>query len=763
MLTWIVRGLAAIVVLALVAVLGAGGWLTSRFLLTQPKTEGVVTAPGLPAGARVVRDEYGVAHIFGETDEDVFFALGYVHAQERFFQMDLVRRSVHGTLSELFGERALTADARARIRGDHLVARRQLDTLDPDARASVEAYVAGVNARLGEGAPSPEYAILRKTPAPWRLEDTAALTVSFANTLMGSGVELNRMGLEGVLDGEQLDQFLTLFPDWAPTSIKDEDLARLFEGREPQGPAPASQAFGQPGAQPGSNGWIVSGERSATGAPILANDPHLALSSPSIWYYVRLELETGPVIGATSPGAPYVILGRNAHGAWGSTNAAYDVQDFVPADPADAVIREETIEIAGGDPVSLEVAVTPDGPILQPEYFNLPDNVGPLALRRTLDVATGDIGGAIYGMMRSTGWESFREALRGYSAPIQNFHYAGVDGTIGYMNAGLLPIRGEDGDWTGFVPFDDMPHVVNPQSGMIASGNNRVVSDAYPYPAPGRFFAYRAMRIEERLNERERHDLDSFADIQMDVTSSFARRLLPALRAARPETQAGIEALAMLEDWDGALPADRPEPLIYAAWISALNTALMADEFAEIDVFLSYPQWHLLDRAFTGDAGAWCDDVRTADPESCPVTLGRALDAAAAELTAEYGPDMTAWRWGEVRRAIWGHPLAGLPVIGSMFEASTPVGGDATTINVAGFGGGDFNARGGVSFRAIYDLSDLNNSRFIHGPGQSGHPLSPHHDDLVEMWANGAYFEIRDDWTPETAPDGARILELRPE
>jgi len=763
MLKWIIRILAGLIVLALAAALASAGWLGSRFILTQPKMEGVVSAPGLPSGATIVRDEYGVAHIFGETDEDVFFALGYVHAQERFFQMDLVRRSVYGTLSELFGERALSADARARIRGDHLVAQRQADMLNPAARASVEAYVAGVNARLAEGTPSPEYAILRKTPEPWRLEDTAGLTVSFANMLMGAGAELNRAALQDTLDEEQLDQFLTMFPDWAPTSIKDEDLARIFEGREPQGPGAAAQAYGQPGAQPGSNGWIVSGERSATGAPMLTNDPHLALSSPSIWFYARLELEDGPVVGATSPGAPYVILGRNAYGAWGSTNAAYDVQDFVPADPAGASIRQETINIAGGDPVVIDVAVTEDGPILQPEYFNLPENSGPLALRRTIDLGEGDNGGSIYAIMRSTGWQSFRNALRGYVAPIQNFHYAGVDGTIGYMNAGLIPIRDEDGTWTGFVPFEDMPHVVNPQSGMIASGNNRVVSDAYPYPAPGRFFAYRALRIEERLNAVERHDLDSFAGLQMDVTSSFAQRVLPALRSARPETQAGLEALALLEDWDGSLPPDRPEPLIYAAWIRELNRAVMEDELGEATGFLRSNRWHLLDRALTGDAADWCDDIRTAQPESCPVILGWALDAAAAELVAAYGEDMDAWRWGEVRGAIWGHPLSGLPLIGALFETSVPVGGDATTVNVAGFGGEDFNARGGVSFRAIYDLSDLNNSRFIHGPGQSGHPLSRHHDDLAEMWATGGYFEIRDDWTPESPPEGARTLRLTPQ
>jgi penicillin amidase len=348
---------------------------------------------------------------------------------------------------------------------------------------------------------------------------------------------------------------------------------------------------------------------------------------------------------------------------------------------------------------------------------------------------------------------------------MQNQHYAGVDGTIGYTTAGLLPIRDpQTGDWTGFVPFEALPRVENPAAGFIVSGNNLVAGSAYPYPLPGSYAVYRAPRIEAMLAAEERHSVDSFMAMQMDVHSELVSRILPALLGAEPESQLGAEALARLESWDGSLDADGAQALIISAWLRVLTNAIWADELGAAAPAFNQPRRAFLENVLMGDSSAWCDDIRTQWVETCPVTAGLALDAAMAETAQAFGRDLDRWRWGAAHEADFDHPLGDLPLIGPMFENRVAVPGDGSTVNVAHFsyGSGTYDVFHAASMRAIYDLADLNNSRFMHAPGQSGHPLSPHHGDLAARWAAGEYFQIRDDWTPDTAPDGARVLTLTP-
>jgi len=761
---WIVRGVAALIVLALIAALAGGGWLASRFVLTQPKLKGDVAVDGLSAGVTIVRDAHGVPHIFGETDADVYFALGYAHAQDRYFQMDLARRLVLGRLSELFGERAVTSDARARIRGDHLMAQAQLDNLSPDARAAIDAYAAGVNARLAEGVPAPEYAVLRQPVEGWSALDTAAMTVLLANDLVaGLGDEIASAELRDQLSPEQIEQFLTGFPDWAPTTLKDIDVAAATGAGSA---APLDGARAEPDISPGSNAWIVSGDRTGTGAPLLANDPHLGLSAPSIWYLARLELDHGPVIGATIPGMPSVILGRNAWSAWGFTNTGFDVMDLVPLSEAGPVTeRIETIAVHKGEPVEITVRTTPLGPVMDAAWFSAGGAFEePQVLRSAALDPRADTASAIHAIAHATNWEEFVEAGRGWTAPMQNMHYAHIDGTIGYATAGLLPLRDEDGAWSGYVPFEALPRVRNPEGGIIASGNNLVAGAAYPHPLPGNYAVYRAPRIEDALEAAPVHSIESFEALLTDVTSVHARRLLPALRGARPETQLGIDALSRLEMWDGTLSAEGAEGLIFAAWMRSLARAVYADELEDRFDDYNTSRRAFIDEVLNGDASRWCDDVRTAEPESCAVSAGRALDAAMAETVEAYGEDMDAWVWGEAHQALWDHPFTGQPVIGGLFTVREPMGGDGSTVNVAHFSfrTPGFDVFHAASYRAIYDLADLNRSRYMHAPGQSGHPLSRHYRDLAPLWAAGESFEIRDDWAPESAPEGARILRLTP-
>jgi penicillin amidase len=760
---WLKRG--ALGVLALTLVLLVGGlWLMQAFRASIPLEEGEVALDAAPGLARVVRDDNGVAHIFGDNDASVFFALGFTHASERFFQMDLIRRYVRGQLADLFGRDYLRIDARTRTLGYARLSEALEADLSVETRSAMDAYVAGVNARLRQGNVAPEYAVLRHTPAPWTLTDSAAVLISFADDLAaGAGDDMDRARLAKLLSPEQTLQFFAPYPDWAPTTLKDADLQPSVGEAALKGPQAESDN------QPGSNAWVVSGSRSETGQPLLANDPHLGLSTPSIWYYARLNLSFGPVVGVTAPGAPFVILGRNAHGAWGFTNTGFDVIDVVERD-ADRVSiseRRERISISGGaEVVEITVGETAEGPVMDPEWFDLEAfDSERVVIRRSTINAPGNRGAdAALALMKSTDWDSFVEAGRGYTVPMQNQHYAGVDGTIGYTTAGLLPIRDPaTGDWTGFVPFEELPRVVNPAGGFIASGNNLVAGEAYPYPLPGQYSVYRAPRIEAMIEAQEQHSLDSFARMQMDVRSEWVMRLLPALLQARPETEEGRQALGMLNHWDGRFSAEGPEGLIAAAWLRELSRALWADELGPAAEEFFEPRRAFLERVLTGSARDWCDNGETADEESCAATAGRALDTSMAEMAGRFGADMENWSWGQAHQADFDHPLGDLPVLGPMFENRVPVPGDGSTVNVAHFRypADNFDVFHAASMRAIYDLSDLNRSRFMHAPGQSGHPLSPHHGDLAEPWARGEYFEIRDDWSWEAPPDGARVLTLK--
>ncbi|WP_199200540.1 penicillin acylase family protein [Alkalicaulis satelles] len=768
MTKWAIRAGLALAVLALVSFTGITAYVVERFHASRPVMSGALALDGLGGTARIARDANGVAHIAGESDADVFFALGFTHASERFFQMDTARRFVRGRLAELAGADLIAEDARTRTLGLEQLTQDVTARLSVPMRAAVEAYTAGVNARLAQGRPAPEYILLRARPEAWSVEDSAAMVVFLAHYLaMGADEDMERARLEAMLSPQRLTEFMTGYPDWAPVQLHDDDIRDAF-GPVRVRPLPAPQdALSQADNPPGSNAWVVSGGHSATGRPLLANDPHLGLSTPSMWYLTRLELSNGPVIGASLPGAPFIVLGRNAHGAWGFTNTGFDVIDHIarPRDGLETTGRTEIIHVRGRrDPVEITVKETPEGPVLDPAWFDLSGFPSDTAVVRRSVVTHPDnrVADGVFAIMQSTGWEDFVEAGRGWTAPMQNMLYAGVDGTTGYATAGLLPLRDEDGDWTGFIAFEDLPRIVNPRGGVIVSANNKIASDAYPFPLPGQFDPYRAARIESLLAERELHDIASFKAMQMDVTSEHARRLLPVLLSATPESQLGVSALARLERWDGTLDADGPEGLIFSAWLRVLSAAIWMDELGPAGSWFVQPRRVFLDEVLTGEASHWCDDVRTDEIETCAVTAGLALDAAMAETAALFGRNIDAWRWGEAHQARFAHPLSDIPVFGRMFETRTPVPGDGSTVNVHHFSyaSGNYDSVHAANFRAVYDLADLNRSRFMTAPGQSGHPLSPHFRDLAERWAAGESFEIRDDWSPSDPPEGVKLLTL---
>jgi penicillin amidase len=765
-----------VLVMAVLVVSLWGGWTVWRFRASLPVVEGQERVEGLAGPVVIARDEHGVPHIFGASDADVYFGLGYAHAQDRFFQMDLTRRSIEGRLSEVVpafigGDAVVRADARARILGHHRAAQAIAENFDGPLAEAVDAYAAGVNAYLNSDGyvPPPEYVLLGIKPEPWDATDTAAVWVYMTEDLVaGLSEEYERRLLADKLSPAQIEELIGDYPRWGRRSLALPDMLAANPGLAGAAGAEGAGAGLEAGPTPGSNNWVVNGEHSRSGNPLLANDPHLGLRAPNVWYLARLALREGDVVGGTIPGGPVVVLGRNERIAWGFTNTGYDVADYVvaPGGAAATATREETIRVRFGKDVTITVREAAEGPILDPAYFNLaPFGEGvEVVLRSTANDLDNRSPQFSFAMMTARSWDEVVEAGRSFTAPMQNIVYADVDGNIGYLSPGRMPVRDAAGRWTGEIPYDDLPRVLNPASGIIATANNKVTPDGYPYDMPGEFSVFRIPRIQDRLAETALHDFESFRSIQLDVTSELALRLLPSIPRARPATDQGAAVQYMLEDWTG-LMNDSPEALVYAAWFEALHREIYADELGDLFPRFNGVRAVFIDRVLSGELSQWCDDITTPTDETCAETMGEAFDAAAAHLLETYGEDPTAWSWAKAHQAVFPHPLlTGFPLLDGLFTVRAPHDGDATTINVGhfSFAGEGFDTIHAASLRAVYDFSDLNRSRFMTAPGQSGHPLSPHYRDLAPLWASGSYVEIDTEWELRRPPPGMQTLELLP-
>ena len=531
----------------------------------------------------------------------------------------------------------------------------------------------------------------------------------------------------------------------------------------------------------GSNSWIVDGTRSATGRPILANDPHLGLSAPSTWYFVHLSWPGHDVVGATFPGLPIVVIGHNGYAAWGMTNTGPDVQDLFiekidPEDPDRYLspsgsrafeVRREVIEVKGGEDVVLQVRETRHGPVLEDGWEAArgalhPDHVLSLAWTtlRTDDL-TAQAGLALPG---ARDWERFVDAFRDFHSPQQSVTYADVEGNIGLLAPGRIPIRGtaahRDGmmprpgwdaryDWKGFVPFEALPRVYNPPGGVILSANHPVVERNDPHHITCEWSGgYRAERIVERLASRPRHDVESFRALQHDSVSNFARALLPRLLRVVPGPEAGQlarRARDLLEDWDGGMDPERPEPLVFHAWIWEFARLVSDDELGPLRSDAWGRKGPFVQRVLEKRA-LWCDDGATPRPETCDEMLVRSLVRATDRVAERQGDDPASWRWGREHLALGEHlPLSRTP-LARWFNLEGPAPGGIYSINAFSFETRDddsgFVSDHGPGLRVIYDLAALDRSLFIHSTGQSGHVLSPHYRDFEEPWRTGGYITI---------------------
>jgi penicillin G amidase len=698
-----------------------GPVLRSILRRSLPTLAGEIEVPDPVGGVEVLRDRFGVPQIFAETEHDLFFAQGFVHAQDRFFQMELQRRAGHGRLAELLGGRALEFDRLSRAVGFGRIARQSVSgTGAPEALAHLEAYSAGVNACLDAEPGPPELTLLRRRPEPWTPADTAAWSLVMA---------------------------------WS--------LSASWESKMPRPTAGVAGAQADPGASgAGSNAWAVAPERSASGSALLAGDPHLALGIPCLWYEVGLYGGRYGVVGASLPGTPGVVIGHNERIAWSVTAALTDVQDlyverFSKENPTlyehrgewlHAGKREEKIPVRGRrKPVTMKVRTTLHGPVITDVVGE--GSEGDLALRWAVPEPLGLVEAGL-AVNRARGKEEFLDALRGWQAPNQNFVYADRSGTIGWALAGPVPARrgGHRGDrpvrgwtgereWEGFLPFEELPREFGLESGLVASANE-APPDAERIPGaylPG----YRKARIEELLRATPRHALETFRDIQADLHCAPAHAL--ARRLAKPGASPNIPEglLGELATWDGRLDAaSRPGAVARVALEVLLGRAAgtRARPSSPVPSGVEATLANLVPETI-----ARLDDL----PEAA---LHSALEEAAGILAEACGPDPARWSWGALHQAELRHPLgvvAGLR--GLLNRGPYPAGGDANTVRLAAFGSGDEGGprfgpvTTGPNYRFVVDTGDWDRAWSIVSPGQSGHPASEGYDDQVDLWLRVRY------------------------
>ena len=794
---WLLRIAAGLVALVVI-VIGLVYYFASQSLPDYDQDHAV---RGLTAPVEIVRDQADVPHIFGNTDRDVFFGLGYAHAQDRLWQMTMMRRTAQGRLSEVFGARTVGIDRLMRRLDLYRLAMRSVEAQTPEARAALESYAAGVNARLAEindkalGRGAPEMFLFNAAVAPWQPGDSLALIKLMALQLSGhldnevlrarTSLMLNDAArLSDILPDAPgtgvaaLPEYATLFPDlprFAATSPAPDDPLWPFPRR------------GLAGA---SNAWAAAPSRSAAGGTLLANDPHLGFAAPSVWYLARLELGTGGVIGGTIPGIPAILTGRSARLGWGVTSSYLDDQDVYveklnPDNPEEYLTpqgykpfesRPSIIEIKDAAPITLTLRWTENGPVLPGSLYAL-DTVTPPGHVATLAWTALDPSDTTYSaalaMMRAETVQQAITAAEAYIAPSQNLTL--VDQTtiamktIGAMprrdprhqTEGRLPSQGWQAvnRWLGRLPYAANPEFLAPRGGILGNTNNKTLERPFPNHVSYLWGdTQRVNRWQKLMQSRQVHTRDSFIEAQLDRVSFTARSLLPLIggdlwftgQAApdgTPERQRQI-ALALLADWNGEMNEHLPEPLIYAAWMRALQKRLIADELGPLAPEFVHVEPLFLERVFRNidGAGIWCDVRQSAPVETCTDMARLALDDALVWIGERYGTALETLRWGDAHQATHDHPVLGeVPLLRYFVNIrQSTSGGDNTLLRgrTSGLDPEPFQNVHGAGFRGVYDFADPDSSVFIISTGQSGHFLSRHYDDQSQLWRRGEYIPM---------------------
>jgi penicillin amidase len=776
----------------LIVVLALGYWKIRR---SYPQVSGTVAVAGLAAPVEVVRDRWGVPHLFAQNERDLLFAEGWVHAQDRLWQMQFNRTVASGRLSTLFGEAPLPADRYLRTIGLRRAAEHDFHALSAETRGFLRAYADGVNAFLKthQGRLPIELTILGVDPEPWTPVDSLAWSRALSlNLSLNSVLELTRLQMAAKLSPTAIRQLLPPYPSEGPfilpspaqpvpalqaRSLRDtggSDFVRQLAAFVP--------ALGRPDRVWGSNSWVVHGSRTATGRPLLANDTHLGLAMPSVWYEIGLHGGRFDATGFSIAGIPFVIMGQNRRIAWGVTNLNADVQDVYlekldnPADPRKALfegrwedlrIEREAIPVKGKESVTLAVRYTRHGPLVNGVLPQWKDP-RPLAMRwaaaegsRLLD--------AISAVDRAANWPEFHQALSKWDTPSLNFTYADVDGNIGYQSTARVPLRppGQDGtmpvpgwtggfEWQGFIPYEDMPSALNPPAGFVVTANNKVVPDSYPYwltydwPPPER-----ARRITELLAADRRVSRDDMKRFQADVLLRYAGRmrshLLGAMAGVKPANDAERQALAAVRGWDLRFAKESVAPTVFSAWLRFLMPDTFQDELGEDGFKAAQPLLAMQTDMYADLLGRprdpWFDDKRTPRVETRDDVVRRSFSEAVEWLSDTAGGDPADWQWGKLHRISFKHQPLGMgpvPPLNWIFNsAALPVPGEGAAINaMAGDPDLEFEVGFGPSQRFIADLSDLGRSLAVNSTGQAAFPFHPHRDDQARMWAASEYHPV---------------------
>jgi penicillin G amidase len=762
----LIKGLLRLVIALVVVATLAGAYL---FWRAMPAYSGRETLPGLSAEARVWRDDYGVPHIFAASMDDAMRSLGYLHASERLFQMELQRRVGQGRMSEFAGADLLNVDKFMRTLGFYREAEASFAALSPMAQKRLQAYAEGINAFLdGHGsALPPEFLISGARPEPWKPADSLVIGKLLSLELSNNyKLEALRAHLRQKLGPEQA---AWMFPGMKPGAPITTEPALTSthassESIEDQIGALIGVSHGA------SNEWVVAGSRTVTGKPILANDPHLELGAPILWYLARIVTPEGSVKGGTIPGTPIVLLGQNDSIAWGFTTADTDVQDLFietvdPSNPSQYLTpdgakpfetRDEIIHVKDAVDVKLTVRATRHGPVLSDVSKDLASLAEPgkaIALGFT---GLGDRDSTMEAVIRlnaARNWDQFLDALRLYQTPTQNIVFADDSGDIGFFSPGLVPLRksgdglapvdGASGafDWIGMIPFEQLPQLHNPEIGFAFNANNANVPDDHQ-PTFGQDWEenFRARRIQQFMDTIDKHSLDTSAAMQADHLSLAAKDLQPFIAMIAPTDERARQAQALLMNWSAVMDKDRAEPLIFAAFLGALHRILLVDKtgvaMEDKGPFAATTLISLM-----RDHPSWCDAPGKPDPD-CRKALGQALDEGLALLVKRDGADMSQWRWGAEHVALLQHRVFGhVPLLDRVSDLSVPSSGGFYTLDRGG--GFDtppdkpFARTHAGGFRGLYDLGAPEKSRFMIATGESGHIFSRHYRDLAPLWIDG--------------------------
>lgn len=732
-----------------------------------PPVHGERSVPGLREGVEVLRDTWGVAYISAANLDDLWFAQGWVTASERCFQLELALRAATGRLSELFADATLPMDRFMRTIGLHRAGAVIAAGYDDASRSMMASFRAGVRAWLAAmPSPAPEYVLLGSMPElPDDEASWAAATAYLA------------WGLSGNWEAELLRAMIAERIGW-------EAAGDLLPRTDAEDGALAAAALngalldGAPRRSPGqgSNNWVVSGERSSSGKPLLANDPHLLAQQPGAWLEIHLRAPGYEARGVAVPFLPGVLIGTTAHHAWGTTNVTGDTQDLYLERLSDdgtaalfedawhpLTVHREAIAVRGRKaPEILEVRETRHGPILEAYLVGVLDpevvehGLGETYALRWVGAERSLPPSSTVAVARATSFEEFRDAVRAVECPGQNFVYADADGTIGYQCTGAYPVRrAGDGtapvpgwtseyDWDGFVPFEELPWSKDPERGYLATANQRIHNDAYPHLIGNDFHtAYRARRIVELLEGERLHSVETFAAMQRDTVSIPARELLPGLLEMTPVGAANAGALELLEGWDADLRAGSAAAAVFEVWMSRIARRVVEPRLGT-ELFAHYYAWR---EAFNcrvlpailsePESRWWGDDGRQE-------IVRAALDDALQEVEARLGPDRSRWRWGALHRVRFASPLARVPAVTELFTAAVvELGGDEQTVAQSGC-----DAREGYpaavvqSWRQVIDLADPDRSLGVMPTGQSGNPASPHWSDQAPLWAAGDLHDL---------------------